>query len=347
LGEQFGGLDINGLTIYVGNFVHQECLMAKMQKPNSGWKKLFFKASYMNELGKEISGWPRRFSVSYLRRLGEWYRNQPDLGGWKIFRMEYYNELVSEKEYIVPIINARYVRRDGMNFVHDMETDEWIRVHIIVSGDPAISEKKRSSNVVCSVIGFGDNKKRYVISTSVGKFDIVDRFHDQSKRPRILATSPEEMGNVKRIGLTSEMARKILAYNAQGFVLENAGQQLAWYNDLKEDLLRPLGINIPGLPYHPVDEKKYKLETGLMNQISAGRYEILKTCPNKAVALAEISSFPDSSLDILDSWFNAEQLGKTPPKPELNVNLFYDPAEYWARQKKKPKVGLESWMVTG
>lgn len=352
LGEQFGGLDGNGLTIYVGNFVHQECLMAKMQKPNSGWKKLFFQASYFNQMGEEVSGWAKRYSIHYLRRLGEWYRNQPDLGGWKIFRMEYYNELVSDKEYIVPVIKADFVRREGMNFVHKLETNEWIRIHTIVAGDPAVSENVGTSNSVVSVIGFGSDNKRYVISVAVGKFDITDRYHDITKRPRILAISPEEMGNVKRIGMVSEMGRKIIAYSAEGFVLENAGQQLAWYNDLKEDVLRPLGISIPGLPYHPKDEKTYKLLTGLMNQISAGRYEILESCPNKQLALAEIASFPDSGLDVLDSWFNAEQLKRIPPKPNLDIDKFYDPAEAFARRKEremkeKIKQGYEEWVTIG
>jgi hypothetical protein len=344
LGEQFGGLDISGLTIYVGNYVHQECLMAKMQKPNSGWKRLYFQASYLDEKGVERSGWSRRFSVTYLRRLGEWYRNQPDLGGWKIFRMEYYNEVVSDKEYIVPVVKGRYVRKDGMNFVYLTEEQKYIRVHIVVSGDPAISEKKKTSNVVASVVGFGEDKKRYVISIAAGKFDISDRYHDDSKRPRILAVSPEEMGNVRRVGLVSEMGRKILAYNANGFVLENAGQQLAWFNDLKEDVLRPLGLVLPGMAYHPKDEKIYKLETGLMNQVSAERYVILDSCQNKALALTEIGSFPDTNNDVLDTWFNAEQMGKIPPKADVAIgHKFYDPAN---RPKKKSKVE-EQWVVLG
>jgi len=344
LGEQFGGLDISGLTIYVGNYVHQECLMAKMQKPNSGWKRLFFQASYVNEMGVEVSGWKKRFSIKYLKRLGEWYRNQPDLGGWKIFRMEYYNEVVSEKEYIVPVVEGRYVRKDEMNFVYLEDKKKYVRVHIVVSGDPAISEKKKSSNVVCSVIGFGEDKMRYVINIAAGKFDIVDRYNDDNKRPMILAISPEEMSNVRRIGLVSEMGRKILAYNANSFVLENAGQQLAWFNDLKEDILRPLGLNLPGLAYHPKDEKIYKLETGLMNQISAGRYTILKSCSHKHLALSEISSFPDSSNDVLDTWFNAEQMKKVPSKPDISIGQrFQDPALV---PKKKDKVE-EPWVVIG
>lgn len=344
LGEQFGGLDMHGLTIYIGNFVHQECIMAKLQKPNSGWKKLFFQATYLDEKGIERSGWAKRFSVDYLKRLGEWYKNQPELGGWKIFRMEYYNEIVSDKEYIVEEVDAKYIRKNGMNFIYLEKKEKFIRVFIVVSGDPSISEKKASSNTVSSVIAYGSDKNRYILHESVGKFDIIDRFHDISKKPKILALSPEEMGNVKRIGLVSEMGRLIIRYHADAFVLENAGQQLAWYNDLKEDILRPLGIHIPGLAYHPRDEKIYKLETGLMNQISAGRYKILKSCRNKHLALLEINSFPDSGNDVLDTWFNAEQLKRIPPDPIVAPgNTFYDPAN---RPKKIDK-DIESWIITG
>jgi hypothetical protein len=354
LGEQFGGLSQDGLTIYIGNFVHQECIMAKLQADDSVWNRLFFQASYIDEKGIERSGWGKRYSLKYLHRLGEWYRAQPDMGGYKIFRMEFYNEIISDKEYQLEWIEGRYVRKNDMNFVSiiDANGGEVLkRIHIVVSGDPAISTAAKSSDGVASVVGFGADKQRYIMWVSLAKFDIVDRYHDQTKRPRILAITPEEMGNVKRLGLVSEMGRLILRYNADGFVLENAGQQLAWFNDLQEDILRPLGIAIPGLPYHPVDEKVYKLETGLMNQISAGRYTLLKRAGHVKAGELQVNTFPDNKLDVLDTWFNAEQMRKFPSEPISHVGghiMDYDPAKaYEKRAKQTAAGGSEEWVSIG
>jgi hypothetical protein len=348
MGEQFGGLDHEGLTIYIGNFVHQECVMAKLQKPKSGWKKLFFQATYIDELGNERSGWERRFSVDYIKRLEEWYRNQPEMGGWKIFRMEYYNELVSDKEYVVKECTGHYHRQDNMNFVKILQPDgryETLRAHIIVGCDPAISDDKKSCDGVVTVTAFASNKQRYIIDISLAKFDIRDRYRDITLRPKVLALTPEEMGNVRRKGMVEEVGRKILRYHADGFVVEKSGQQSAWFNDIVEDILRPLHISIPGLPYYPKDEKIYKLETGLMNQVAADRYNVFKDIVYKNMLMSQVSSFPDSKNDILDALFNAEQLGRVPTQPR------FDSTTNRVRQERKsqltPQKDLEPWMVIG
>lgn len=350
MGEQFGGLDQEGLTVYIGNFVHQECVMAKLQKPKSGWKKLFFQATYMDEIGIERSGWAKRFSVEYIKRLEEWYKNQPEMGGWKIFRMEYYNELVSDKEYIINEVTGHYHRQDNMNFVKILQPDgtyDTIRCHIVVGCDPAISDEKHSSDGVVVVVAFGSNRQRYVIDVSLAKFDIRDRYHDINNRPRILAISPEEMGNVRRKGMVEEIGRKILRYHADGFVVEKSGTQAAWFNDVLEDIVRPLGLSIPGLPYHPTDEKIYKLETGLMNQIAADRYNVFKDIVYKNIFISQVKSFPDSKLDVLDAIFNAEQLGRIPAQPKFDMLTHRVRPDPRTSFLNKPQEDLEAWMVIG
>ena len=350
LGEQFGGLDHKGLTVYIGNFVHQECLMSKLQKPTSGWNRLFFQATYTdNNTGQEKSGWSTRYTLNYIKRLGKWYEGQTDLGGYKIFRMEYYNEIISDKDYQIIYWLGEYFTKEGMNFIRVKVGEDKhyvVRVFTVVSGDPAISLSSSSSDGVASTICFGADGYRYVQDLSLAKFDITDRYYDQSKKPPILAISNEEMANVKRPGLVSEMGRQILRWKADAFVLENAGQQLAWYNDLVEDILRPLGINIPGLPYHPVDEKVYKLETGLMNHISGGKYLIRKDMPFASSAVTQINTFPDNKLDIMDTWHNAEKIGR---KPEVvKFNIANQPTQNQALDPfaNLPK-GCESWVLVG
>jgi len=347
LGEQFGGLSQDGLSVYVGNYVHQECLLAKMMKPNSGWNRLFFQASKFDSAGIERSGWRKRFSMKFIRNLGEWYKNQPDLGGYRIFRMEYYNELIADKDYKLQTWTGEFVHKGNFNYIERIMPDgskELIRVNVIISGDPAISTAKSSSDGCVSAIAFGSDFNRYVLDIGLAKYDIRDRFYDLSLKPKILAMSIDEMSNVKRKGLVDEMARFIIRYHADGFVLENAGQQLAWFNDLKEDILKPLGLDhINGLPYHPRDEKVYKLETGLMNIVSAGRYFLKDDMTVKNAAEMQIKTFPSSKLDILDTWFNAEQLKKFPPK--ANIDTFGHPRKVVNESLYVPPKDVEAWMV--
>jgi hypothetical protein len=347
LGEQFGGLDPNGLTLYIGNYVHQNCIMSSLQKENSGWHRLFYQATYYDKDGVERSGWAKRFSVDYFRRLGEWYRNQPDLGGWKTFMMEYYNQIVSDKDYQIKYWDGSYFRQDGRNFIairDQLNPKEYkrLRAFIVVSLDPAISEEKTACDSAVTVTAFGADNNRYVLDCSMGKFDDRDRYYNEAEiRNFILARTPEQLAKVKRIGGVEETARMILKYHADAFVIENAGQQLAWYNDLVA-LFAKMSIPIPdGLPYHPTDEKKYKLRTGLLNWFSAGMYYLLKTMRFMKVVESQIATFPDSKLDTLDALHNAEKMGRIPtqsdfdslgnalPDPDLEEYVVPDDVEAW------------------
>ena len=326
LGEQFGGLDKDGLTVYIGNYVHQECLIKNLLKPESGWNRLFFTATYYKKDANgrriEVSGWEKKYSLDYIRKLGEWYRGQ---GEYKIFMMEYYNKIISDKDYEPKTWEGQFIHKDGYNFVRvesinkiTLDKPKLVRVHVVVSTDPAISQDKKSSDGIVAVTGFGEDHNEYSIDLSVGKFDIRDRYYVEEKRPAILAITPEDMENVKRVGMVEETVRKILQYRANGFVIENAGQQLAWYNDVK-DLLDRLKVSIDGMPYHPKDEKVYKLETGLMNIVSAGRYYIKEDMPYASMETSQITSFPESNLDILDARFNARQMRKIPGQVDINT----------------------------
>jgi hypothetical protein len=356
LGEQFGGLHKQGLTIYIGNYVHKECIMAHLVKKNSGWKSMFFQATYIDERGKERSLWEKNFSVEYIHELGEWYRNQEELGGYKIFRMEYYNEIISDKEYQIQFIETEYIREKGDNYIMLKEPiveegkpkikTTLLKVFIVVSGDPAISKEKKACDGAMTVTAFASDGNRYILDCSVAKFDLNDRYEDVNFIPKngCLAMG-EELENVKRKGLVSEMARYILRYNADGFVLENAGQQLAWFNELCDVLERLKVLNqMQKLPYRPKDEKDYKLETGLLNYWSYGKYFISETCGFKGMVTAQVSTFPENRKDILDCLHNAEQLKQFPSDPVLKLGKIA-PSEINPNDTYSPPDEVEAWVI--
>ena len=385
LGEQFGGLTLNGLSIYIGNLVHKECLMTQFlradpysrfysgtpqeappvsdldkEKGNDGvfrpWKTQFYQLSYFDEKGVEKSDWPRRLPLPYVKGLERWYAAHPIIGGRKIFRLEYYNEVISDKDIIIKFVKGKLIRKDMRNYLmlSGRNNDyKILPVYVVVSGDPAISQDKKSSDRAISVVAFASNKKRYIVNLSVGKFDIRDRYYDEVKRRKYLpiALSPEAIGDVKKIGMVEEMARNIVRFHADGFVLENAGQQLAWYMDLVEllDIMGYRGIDT--MSYHPTDEKIYKLESGLLNYWEADMYRILVTCNQNRRVVDEMRAFPDGTKDILDSLFNAQQLGNGNIPNPIDYNPVTKEIRMMETEDEDDDLGIpkeadiETWML--
>ncbi len=334
LGEQFGGLVNDGLTVYIGNYVHDDCLLARLVKKNSGWKSQFFQATYIDEKGNERSLWPERHSLKYIRDLGEWYKKQ---GEWAIFMMEYYNRLISEHDYMIRGFRGEYFHKNTVNWLrvesvynYDKDKNEWVeimgykpqtlRVYPVTAGDPAISTANESSDGCAVTNMFASDLNRYVYKISLAKFDNRDRYVDWNKKPKILATTAEELGNVSRLGLVEEIGRHILRFNTEAWVLEKHGQQAAWFNDIKNDILRPLGRDtIPALPYFSSEDKTLKIQGGLLNQFSAGRYFFNIDDPGCKKGVDQVSSFNAySKKDILDALYMSEQMKVFPPTERIN-----------------------------
>ena len=323
MAEQFGGLADDGLTIMIFNYVHVggvgPTVVKLSRQKQTHWHVMVRTLSYIKRTEnadgttseEEISDWPQRFPMSYVRKLEAFYSLKPD--DYRIFRKEYYNEILSDEDYKILMYVGKYERKDGHNWILIEQPDQTVKrvnCYVTVSADPAISQEKKTSDGAVVVTFFGSDKRRYIHDLSVRKFDIRDRYYDESKKPAIIATSPEEMANVSKRGMVEEIVRYIIRYSANNFVIENAGQQLAWFNDVQV-ILRTLGIHIQGTPYHPSDEKTYKLKTGLMNQFAAGTYYINADLPYRNRLIHGIQTFPQE-LDIFDAIYNGEVMHRHP-----------------------------------
>jgi hypothetical protein len=348
LSEQFAGLADDGLTVYIGNYVHSDCALAHLLKPESGWKTQFHTLSYFDKDGIERSAWEKRFPISYIKKLEAWYKKQP--GGWAKFRLEYYNEVISESDFKVIEFKGEYKRSNNRNWVKVYEKDydgetkiKHVNSFVVVSGDPATMQG--TSKGVVGVVAYGSDGKRRVIDLEVRHdFDINDRYKADTPIRPLLATKPEELRYIYRRGLIESMARKIIQYNADAFVLENAGQQIVWFTGLT-DLLSRLGVKCQGMPYHPKEEKTLKLKLGLMPLFSVDLYEFKEDLTDLYHAKTEIRTFPSSTLDVLDMLFNSEQIGRVPP--QIGLNPYWSPHHNTPNPEDyyRPPEDAESWMV--
>lgn len=330
MGEQFGGLADNGLTIYIGNMVHNDCLISHLLRPNSGWKTQDHTITKIDDNGREYADWPERFPLEKVKKLREFYAKQTKGNGLYIFNMEYYNRILSDSDYKYSRFTGKLYQKNGRNWIKVLNEDPLTKLnepykhyncHVVVSGDPAIAGQSGSSLGVVSVNAFCSDGKRRLLNLGVRMYDINDRFVEPALAAHPFAMTAEELGNVYRRGMVQEMARFIFMYNADAWALETAGQQLAWYNDLVA-LLKEVGKgHLPGMRVNPTEEgeKKRKLQFGLMNFFSAGLYEISNDLDFFEYLKNEVDTFPASSLDVLDSIYNTEQIGMCP------TPMAYDP----------------------
>ena len=338
MAEQLGGLDAEGMFVFIFNYVHEQGIgptlvkAAKLSKTN--WNVIVRKLAYekIDDKGNitVIPDWSERFPVDYIKKLEQSYQAKPS--DYRLYRREYFNEILSDEEYQIIFYDGYYERLEGHNWLNvTTPTGEIVKevVNVYVSADPAISEDKKSSDGVVAVTMVNSQGKRRVYDLSVRKFDIRDRYYDESKRPSILATTPEELANVRVRGMVEEIVRKAIYYNADMIIIEKAGQQGAWFNDVLE-LIKRLGIRTKVASYHPKDEKIYKLKTGLMNQFAAGNYEISTKLPYLERLIQGIKTFPQE-LDIFDALHNVEPFIRTPNK------LHYTPSKgiYEVREENR------------
>ena len=322
MAEQFGGLAEDGLMIMIFNYVHSlgvgPTVVKLSKEKKTDWHVMVRTLSYIvrkEENGvvteTEVSDWPQRFPMSYVRKLENFFKFKPDK--FKLFWKEYYNEILSDDDYVLIYCECIYERKEGHNWILKRMPDKTIKrmnCKIGVSGDPAISEDKKSSDGAVTVTAFCSDGQRIILDLNTRKFDNNDRFYDDTKRPATLALSQDELANVRRRGMVQEIVRYIIWYHADFYVVENAGQQLAWWNDIKA-LLKLVKLTVQGTPYRPVDEKVYKLRVGLMNRFSAGLYEIRSNIPYKTKLEHAIKVFPEE-LDIFDALHNCEIMGTIP-----------------------------------
>ncbi len=314
MAEQFGGLKDDGLFIFIFNYVHPQAAgttiieSAKKGVVNN-WNVIVRKLSYnrYTESGDRIivPDWEERYDANYVKGLEEFYKiKQRD---YALFRREYYNEFVADEDYFMKEYEGRYIRQEGINWLEIFNPDgskTLVPHKFYVSVDPAISEDKKSSDAVISVTAVAPDGKRRIHDLRVGKYDNRDRYQDGAVRPPIIAVTDEEMAGLRRKGLVEETVRVILKYNADLWIIERAGQQLAWYNDIL-DILRRLGVGNAGTTYHPTDEKVYKIRSGLLSKVAAGMYEINKYLLYKNRIISALKSFPNE-LDIFDALHNVE-----------------------------------------
>lgn len=347
--ESFGALDTNGIMYYIANKVHSMDMLGILLN-NSTWRKQFHTLTYIDKDGVEKSDWEKKFPMGLIEKRKAWYLANPKYGKRSYYK-NFYNKIIADIDTQIKYHNAEYKNEFGINWLRFKTPTGYIHrnVNITIACDPAISGTSKSDDAVISAVafagvktdgeGFTSPKRRYYLESSVGKFDIHDRFPMDVKKP-VLAIEPEETALIIRRGCVEEIARMYIKYKADSIVVENCGQQGTFVNELRE-LLNRMGYFPPILPANQTENKVERIKTNLMCFFEAGLCYLRK---NMGSAIEEVNSFPHSGLHSLDSFELAERMGKFPPLIEYNpfgINRSKPTKSY---QDTQPKRECEDWI---
>lgn len=342
--ESFPAIADEGSLVYICNRVHPADTAGRLIDPkNTTWKKSIYTFTMrrrkdgkivpgVGDLKNEEPEWPSRWNLEQAKKRLDWFSSQPNMGGITGALKNYYNIIKADANYKIKYYKATYQRLHDINwlvFQDENGQNRYVNVSIFIGLDPAISEAKSACNAAITVLAVDSDRNRYILQQKFGKWDIRDRFVDDSKAPaRGFALTVDELANVKRIGSASEIARLAFRYHADGVDVEaRVGQQMTFYNEAKEALEVKLGWKgvlrpEPAPPEGKVEKLKQTpliyFESGLYylpGEIVDGEWqprEDVEELKNDVVA------FPDCEKDRLDSIYLAEQIVSYPIKIEFN-----------------------------
>jgi len=358
--ESFGAVADVGSVIYIGNKTHTDDTLGKLLDPeNTQWKKQFHTLTIritedgkiepgVGDLDNEHPAWDARWDIKKVKRRREFFIKQPKMGGLRGFLKEYYNIIKSEVDYKIKYHTATYHREFGYNWLIFESEDghkEYVNCYIVIGNDPAISEKKTSSDAVIGAVAYTPDFKRYVLEYSSGKYDINDRYYDDKKVNWDVAVTPEQVAQIERRGSTGEVIRMYLKYNADAIVIETFGQQGTFFNETKKklnDKLRKFPTIMPFNKREGVKEDKLKelplafFEVGLY-YIRDDMFKLKN----------EVGTFsPQSRKDHLDMLYLAEQLAQFPVKMAWNPLGIRTKDEFTPAKSTEPAIQIKQANLT-
>lgn len=150
-----------GRIIVIGNMIHSDCLVARLQE-DSRFHVIYFQA-IIQDKGEECSLWPEYFPLEDLLKEK---REATERGEHHIFMMERMNVSMAPEDRLVRESDlrewdGRYLYNNGMSSI------EWedfiIPVEVVTSVDLASREKKYSDSTVIGTTGMDAKNNLYVI----------------------------------------------------------------------------------------------------------------------------------------------------------------------------------------
>jgi hypothetical protein len=299
-------LDVEtGSIVFINTMTHTESILAKLLKPESGWRKKFYEVDW-TENGVTKYLWESKFSKEVLDAIR---KNYALVGRLRSYFKEYHNTVASDTGF-----SAHWIRDyEGKAFNH--MGDNWLEfktlfeqkqirpAYLTLGIDLAYSERETADYSVLLPLAQIPDKRFFVLPYSRGRYSL---YRDFAPNTELL-----------REGIIDEAKRLHAFYHFNAIIIDATGTQKGTFASIKSAMAdgstRIIAYQATG--GRNAQSKFTRLKDFLFPQYEAGKVFHL---PGMDEIRLELVAFGDTHDDILDSLYNAMKYSKTPSDSDYN-----------------------------
>jgi hypothetical protein len=297
-------LDVDtGTIVFINTMTHTESILAKLLKPNSGWRKKFYEIDWAG--GSQLL-WAEKFPPKVIASI----RNNYQLvGRLRSFYKEYHNTVASDagfSEHWIRHYEGRVFRDHSENWIEftTVTDSKSIRPAYLTLGiDLAFSQRETADHTVLLPLAQVPDGRKFVLPYSRGRYSL---YSDSTPG-----------GEFIRKGIIDEAKRLKSEYKFDCIVIDATGTQKGTFAAIKKELedgtVRIIPYQAPG--GRNAESKLVRLRDLLFPQYEIGNIYHQK---NMDELRLELIAFGDTHDDILDALFNALKYSKTPSMADYN-----------------------------
>jgi hypothetical protein len=282
---------------------HTESILAKLLKPNSGWRKKFYEIDWAG--GSQLL-WKEKFPPKVIASI----RNNYQLvGRLRSFYKEYHNTVASDagfSEHWIRFYEGRVFYKHGENwleFTTVSDTKSIRPTYLTLGIDLAFSQRETADHTVLLPLAQIPDGRKFILPYSRGRYSL---YSD---------TTPG--GEFIRKGIIDEAKRLKAEYKFDCIVIDATGTQKGTFAAIKKELedgtVRIIPYQAPG--GRNAESKLVRLRDLLFPQYEIGNIYHQKDMDDLRL---ELVAFGDTHDDILDALYNALKYSKTPSMADYN-----------------------------
>jgi hypothetical protein len=299
-------LDVEeGSIVFINTMTHTESILAKLLKPESGWRKKFYEVDW-TENGTTKYLWESKFSKDVLDAIRG---NYALVGRLRSYFKEYHNTVASDTGF-----SAHWIRNyegrafnnlgdNWLQFKTQFEPEQIRPAYLTLGIDLAYSERETADYTVLLPLAQIPDKRFFILPYSRGRYSLYRDFASNSE--------------LIREGIIDEARRLHAMYHFNAIIIDATGTQKGTFQSIKSAMADG---STRIIPYQAVggrnaQSKFTRLKDFLFPQYEAGNVFHL---PGMDEIRLELVAFGDTHDDLLDALYEAMKYSHTPSDYDYN-----------------------------
>jgi len=312
-------IDIDkGKIIFINTLTDNQSILAKISKPNSGWRSKMYGITKMDNNGNEISVWPEKFPVKIIEQIRDRYTR---MGRLNSFYKEFYNIVYTNSGF-----SERKIKYYTGDIIRTGDTN-WIRYRDVSLGSEATTVTRCSLGLGVDMAFSAEDDGDYtalvpVALTYDGKYFVfpytrgsLTMLYDDFKGEKLVSK-----------GIIDEIKRMMEKYKFDVITIDATGTQKGIFSQIKNDIsnIYPYKYGIRILPYIAPGGRSAKPKHTRLKDYLQPKYEcgIMYHQNNMDSLKNELLSFGSTTDDILDALFNSMINLRRPESPGIFDSAF-------------------------